>query len=90
MSSRLLVRALVFVCHNALTSSFNKKGPSFFSPNDEGAAGGRTSRVTALVLGYGVGSKMDAPKMSLLPKVAGQSLFGAGFGTGLPVSKDWR
>jgi hypothetical protein len=50
----------------------------------------RASRVTASVLGYGVGSEMDAPKMSLLPKVAGQSLFGAGFGRGLPVSKDWR
>jgi hypothetical protein len=45
---------------------------------------------TTSVLSYGVGSEMDAPKMSLLPKVAGQSLFGAGFGIGLLVSKDWR
>jgi hypothetical protein len=33
---------------------------------------------------------MVALKMSLLPKVAGQSLFGAGFAIGLPLSKDWR
>jgi hypothetical protein len=45
---------------------------------------------TTSVLSYGVGSEMDALKMSLLPNVAGQSLFGAGFGIGLPVSKDWR
>jgi hypothetical protein len=41
-------------------------------------------------LDYGVGSEMVALKMSLLPKVAGQSLFGAGFAIGVPLSKDWR
>jgi len=46
--------------------------------------------VVSVIVAYGVGSEMDAAKMSLLPNVAGQSLFGAGFGRGLPVSKDWR
>ena len=41
-------------------------------------------------LRYGVGSGYVPPKMSELPKVAGQSCSGAGVGTEPPVSSDIR
>src|SRR5260370_35358082 len=40
--------------------------------------------------GQGVGSETAAPKMSELPKVAGQSACGAGLGTDVPVRRDSR
>jgi len=39
---------------------------------------------------YGVGSGYAPPKMSLLPKFAGQSCWGAGFGTVVPSCRLWR
>jgi hypothetical protein len=39
---------------------------------------------------YGVGSANVAPKISLLPKVDGQSCWGAGAGTEVPVRSDIR
>lgn len=39
---------------------------------------------------YGVGSGYEPPKMSELPKLAGQSCCGAGFGTDPPVWSDIR
>src|SRR5258708_5304026 len=40
--------------------------------------------------GQGVGSETAAPKMSELPKVAGQSACGAGLVTDVPVRRDSR
>jgi hypothetical protein len=59
---------------------------------ERGAARGRprvgTGRVLRLI--QGVGSENEPPKMSVLPKVAGQSFCGSGWAMGLPAWTEAR